>query len=329
MIAFEKNRSLMPRRLDWRRDLTVAGALVALTIGLLAWWNPGLDLHLAEVAKPMASRELLMALAMLIALRMGVIDLSVWVLPGICALVGGTLVNAGVPSGWAMLVAVVFGAMLGLVKAGLVFIPRVPAVVMTLVMGLAGVWVARMVWPAPVTVGVDTFQSWLMAKQVEGDLLSLPLSLTRILLVLSGFLLAMTVCLGPLTAPRARGGGLRSVLGLTCAGALLGLAGVCQLLDSHMAAAPVRVVGDFRVLASVVLAGGVLFVGHGRDRLAGLCLPMGMLAATLWGFAFADGGRYGYEWQVLWLAVGAGVFQVITRCVFRGQPGSDLPPIPE
>jgi len=318
MIPFETNRSFLPARADWRRDAVGAGLLLVLTLGLLIWWRPGMLLHLSEVAKPMAGRELLVALAMLIALRLGVIDLSVWVLAGLSALIAGGLLNAGVAPWVATLLTVLAGALVGLLKSQLVRIPGVPAVVVMLAVAVVAWVVGRMVCPEGLSIGVDTFQPWLMTREVFGTVVTLPLSMTRILLVLGGFLLSMTVCLGLLTRDAVPIGAFRSAAGLTFAGALIGLAGVCQLLDSHVALAPQEIIGDFRVLAAVVLAGGALFVGPGRDRLVGLLLPVGLLAATLWEFLFADWGRAGYEWEVLVLTVGAIGIQLILRTILRG-----------
>jgi ribose transport system permease protein len=318
MISLDTNRAFLPARADWRRDMVAAGLLLVLMLGLLVWWRPGKQLHLSEIAKPMAGRELLVAMAMLIALRLGVIDLSVWVLAGLSGVLSGQLMVVGVPPWVAMALTVLAGALVGLLKSQLIRIPHAPAAVVTLAIALVGWGVGRWVCPEGITVGVDTFQSWLMTGVDQGVVVTLPLAMTRILLVLGGFLLSMTVCLGLLTRDAVPVGPFRSAAGLTFAGALLGLAGACQLLDSHTALPPQEIVGDFRVLAAVVLAGGVLFIGPGRDRLTGLLLPVALLAATLWEFLFADWGRGGYEWGVLVLAAGAIGIQIILRCFLRG-----------
>lgn len=319
MFAFEQNRLYLPARADWRRDVAGAGLLVALTVALLMWWQPGLALQLEEVAGPIGSGELLMALAMLIALRVGVLDLSVWVSPMVSALLSGSLINVGVPLGLSMVCGVVLGAALGALKGWLVMWRWLPAVAVTLAMAAGLAWVAQQVWPEPVALAPETFQPWLMGRRIEGELVAVPLTLTRILLVLAGFLVGVTVCLRPRSPHAGPAGPARTFWALTVAGGLLGLAGGVEMLDHYRAAAPHRWIGDLRVPASVILAGGLLFVGYGRDRLAGVCLPVAILAVTLWRFWWVEWGACGYEWQVAYLAGAVMAIHIILRCLFRGR----------
>ena len=318
MLTFEQNRLYLPARADWRRDVAGVGVLVVLTALLLAWWRPGLALQLEEVAGPIGSGELLMALAMLIALRVGVLDLSVWVSPMVSALLVGSLINAGAPLWLSMACGVVFGAALGAMKGWLVAWRWLPAVAVTLAMAAGLAWAAQQVWPEPVAIAPETFQPWLMGRRIEGEMVAVPLTLTRVLLVLAGFLVGVTACLRPRSSHTGPAGPARAFWALTVAGGLLGLAGGVEMLDHYRAAAPHRWIGDLRVPASVILAGGLLFVGHARDRLTGVCLPVAILAVTLWRFWWVEWGACGYEWQVAGLAGAALAIHIILRCIFRG-----------
>jgi ribose/xylose/arabinose/galactoside ABC-type transport system permease subunit len=85
---------------------------------------------------------------------------------------------------------------------------------------------------------------------------------------------------------------------LCVSGALSGLGGGIWLIDQSMTPLPFRMVGDLRVVAAAVLAGAAFFGGRGRGMLAGVCLPVALLTATVWRQIVAVLPWYGYDMQL-------------------------------
>ncbi len=63
---------------------------------------------------------------------------------------------------------------------------------------------------------------------------------------------------------------------------LAGLGGIAWLLEHGRVEAPRQVIGDLRVLAAPILAGGFVLMGRGRMLSAAALLPLALLVATRW-----------------------------------------------
>jgi ribose/xylose/arabinose/galactoside ABC-type transport system permease subunit len=120
------------------------------------------------ISREMASYYLLPALGMLIALRRGAIDLSVWAVGGFGGLIAAQLINAGVPPLGALIVAGVVGAGVGLVNGTLTARARIPSFIATLAVGAALVGVMRLGWPGGgVRIPEYAFGNWLVLPNMK------------------------------------------------------------------------------------------------------------------------------------------------------------------
>ncbi|HAU36877.1 MAG TPA: hypothetical protein DCX07_04085, partial [Phycisphaerales bacterium] len=89
----------------WARDLACIALLAALSAVLLPTWQADGDFYRSNVVGVMLSPCLPAALGMLLALRCGAIDLSVWGVMGVGGLVAAGLIRAGVPAAMAFAAA--------------------------------------------------------------------------------------------------------------------------------------------------------------------------------------------------------------------------------
>jgi len=341
---------------NWRRDLLGVALLAGLMAILLPGWWPHYDVEsrrlltdvtgltatdvlqdieghrrLTDVAGQMGSAALLMAMGWLVALRRGAIDLSVWVVAGVAGTVAAAAISVGVPPLLAFVIVASLGWIIGLVNGLLVALARVPSVVATLVVGLAVMWVAQGCFEQrTIEVPQDAFFGWMIVASVESEPTAenrtngeppeqveetvLPLTVTRIMIVLGLYAAVMFLAVG-----RRHGWSGRRpdiVWSLTVSGALAALAGACLLMDHGMASVPTRPIGDLRIPAAVVLAGSWFLVGPHRGKLAGLCMPIALLAVTIWQQRVWLLGTMGYEWQLLLLTGLAVVYHLACRGVF-------------
>jgi len=341
---------------NWKRDLLGMALLVGLTAILLPGWWPHYDVEsrqsltyvtgltardvlqdieghrrLTDVAGQMGGAALLMAMGWLLALRRGAIDLSVWVVAGVAGTVAAAAISVGVPPLLAFVIVASLGWIIGLANGLLVALARVPSVVATFVVALVVMWVAQGCFQQrTIEVPQDAFFGWMIVASVESEPTAedatngeppehveeaaLPLTATRIIIVLGLYAAVMFLAIGR----RGIWAGKRTdiVWSLTVSGALAALAGACLLMDHGMASVPTRPIGDLRIPAAVVLAGSWFLVGPSRGKLAGLCMPIALLVATIWRQRAWPSGTMGYEWQLLLLAGLTVVYHLACRGVF-------------
>ena len=151
----------------------------------------------------------------------------------------------------------------------------------------------------------DTFNDWLMstnALETDDDGMEIvtevpiPLMITRAILIAAIYTVALVALLPwrrwPLPVT------WRRTLALTGAGALAAVAGACWLMDFGRAAVPDRPIGDLRIPAAALLAGGAILAGPGRTLIVGAALPVALLATTMWRQEVWALGAWGFERQV-------------------------------
>jgi hypothetical protein len=170
----------------------------------------------------------------------------------------------------------------------------------------------------------SAFHSWLITLEVplagvEGVTVKeiQPIKLSQVLLALTIYAVVLLGVLGTLTPPAEVAGWRRRWAGQACAGMVAALAGYCSLMDHSRAVVPRLPVGDMTVMAAVALTGGIVLAGNFRSHLTGLLVPPATLAATLWVQRFSGYGRWGIEWQVVFLLVVIATYQGWLRFMFR------------
>jgi ribose/xylose/arabinose/galactoside ABC-type transport system permease subunit len=296
---------------DSARDAVGWGILAALAavLAIPVFVSPPYEAvqqrFLSDIAGQLTSPHMLLAMGMLLALRCGAIDLSVWISAAIGGLVAAALINGGVGTGAALLGGVGAGAGMGALSGVAVTLGRIPSVVATLIVALCAMWCAQAVWSGrSVAVEDSSFRHWHIAVQLhagqdspEGgphvqqstngtaDAAALPLSVTRMFLVAIVYSAVMLAMLAANAAARAgwRLSPRKTLFVALCAsGALSAAGGVLWLLEYGSTPVPTRPIGDLRIPAAVILAGSLCFAGRGRTLLAGICLPPAMLLATVW-----------------------------------------------
>ena len=289
-----------------RLDAMVIAPLILLTVMLLPGWSAPQETYMTDVAGQVASPRLLMALAMLLALRVGAIDLSVWVVTAGGSLLAAGLIGRGVRPAVAFGLAAVAGAVVGAINGTLVTRAKLPSPVATMLVALAvmgGCWLA--VPPGGIAIPDDTFSDWLMTTSIveSNDTgveirteVPYPLMITRTIIISAVYALTLAALLPwrrwPLPVK------WRRTLALTGAGALAALAGACWLMDFGRAAVPIRPIGDLRIPAAALLAGSAILAGPGRTLMVGAALPVALLAGTMWRQEVWTLGAWGYEWHV-------------------------------
>ncbi len=285
--------------------------IVALTVTLLPAWGLNSGLFPADTVErsgrlagvfdrllgQLVSFYLLPAMGFWLALRRRAVDLSVWAVSGLGGVVAAGLINAGLSTpvafGVAMLAGLGVGALNGYVAAFTRFSsPAFTVLVAAIIVGALGLLVAD----RSVNVDDAEFGWWQQAAAVssaipvspaeqakEEDLTAYKI---RMLLVACVYSLGMIVLLGWGIFSRRRHWAEHDRAGLFAAlaasGALAAAGGAFWLVDQGSAPVPTRMIGDLRVPAAALLAGGALWVGRGRTLLSGLFLPVALLLATAW-----------------------------------------------
>lgn len=261
------------------RDAFGIGLLLALALILVPAWGAGRLEFRSCVSGQMTSFYLLPALAFLLALRRGAIDLSVWAVAAMGGLVAAELISRGVDPMWAFAASLAGGLLLGAFNGAMVAWVRAPGVLVTLGVAFAITWVLQGIFPVrTVRIPERAFDDWLFRPGVS-------LLLIERLMVGGVYALTMLVWLAVEIAGR-RGAELprrwKLFACMSASGAIAGIAGATWLLGAGATPVPRLPVGDLRIPAAVVLAGGAFFAGRGRSLLAGVCLPPALLLATIW-----------------------------------------------
>lgn len=262
-----------------------------------------------DVMNQMASCYLLAALGFCLVLRCGMIDLSIWSVSGLSGVLAALLINAGIGPVAAFATAISAGLAIGALNGFLATRTRIPSFIITLVTAALTMWLAQSL-AAERTVDVDesTFGRWHIrveakvstdgnektkantkdssatGKTVTNYRMCSP-AVTRMLLVGVGYSLTMIIILIWGMAERHRRmnpGRWRVFFAMAASGALAAASGALWMIDHNSAPAPERIVGDLRIPAAALLAGGALLIGPGRTLLVGLFLPISLLLVTIW-----------------------------------------------
>lgn len=336
---FSLEDKLRPPEIDspGRRDLMGLAMLAALAVVLLPVWTAGLtrEEYMPRAAIVMGSHYLLPALGFLLALRVGAIDLSVWVCAAAGGIVAAATINAGMPVAVAGLTGVVTGLAIGTANGLLVVFARLPSAAVTLVVSLIVMWAMLAIVPQRhLTVPPGTFDTWRIEHEVqilqdEGDGMGakptpvkelFPLSVTRLLIVVGVFVMFIAGLYG-IDLFRRSGEDIPrqwKLLGAMSASGLLAAAGgACWLIEHGQAPVATRPIGDLRVLAAALLAGGLYHAGRSRTLLTTAALPVALLIATVWRREVWNLPVEGYALQ---LAVLAGM-TVVTHLAMAAAAG--------
>jgi len=263
----------------WARDLFGAGLIVALGCILLPAWGIDGQSYLSDVAGQAASMYLLPAMGFLLALRCGAVDLSVWSLSAAGGLIAASLINRHVPAALAFAAASFVGAAVGAASGLLVARLRVPSVVVTLAVAFGVVFVCRgAVEARDLVVSGDVFET----LPAETGLPRETLAMLAVVSVWAAVLVVMTV-LSEIALTRPGFGRRWRLAGALCAsGALAATGGACWLMNHSTTPVPISPIGDLRVPAAAILAGGLFLTGRNRALLAGILLPAALLMVTIW-----------------------------------------------
>lgn len=266
--------------------------LVALGVLLLPSWSESGAMYVSDYLTQAAGPWLLPALGMLLVMRRGSLDLSLWAIFGLSAVLTGpalasifnlhptgvgALCPCGLPGGhaanqaWIVLAKVVaIGAAIGGVHA------------------LAAIWLRR--WTFLLTAVTAAVVAWLARPEAPGQAVPafdlLPWESLSQPALLCGLIYALFM-LGALVATRREGkplvpGQAALPLAYLAAGALAAAGGFCWVWRSGQSPLRVEALGDLRILAGPILAGAVAYRQRGATLTAGLLLLPAMLVATMW-----------------------------------------------
>lgn len=297
----------------WRRDLAVLIPLVLLAavllpVLLLSDWS---DFDWSDLDYPrrlIMSPSMLLAVAMLVALRAGAVDLSVWLVADLAGVLTAWMVLRGHPPEAALLTALAAGAVVGVVNAMLVTRLRVASPAATLAVAIVIMLVLRPAFG----------EGELRLPPTDGSSALLPYDATVFVaamvyvLVLASVTVAAMARLGRrLTKPR----------GLFCAmcasGVIAAAGGICRLIDTSAASVATMPIGELRIPTAAVLAGGAMLAGTRRGTMSLLCLLPAMLVTTVWLLETPPWWVRGYYLHVAGLIVLAVGVQVLLKRAFE------------
>ncbi|MCE5277025.1 MAG: hypothetical protein ABFD92_14915 [Planctomycetaceae bacterium] len=293
------------------RDLYCLLTLSALAV-TLPWWQGSSLQTMIWLADRATSPYLPPAMAMLLAMRRGAIDMSVWAV----AAVGGLVAAAALNAGWAAWAVIATGAAAGTAIGGfnglMSVLLRRPVPAITLLVGLlivlAAWWLGQGRELAVQTSAMDGIHS----AGFDSD------GLRRVLV--SGCFLAVLALLlnGMLPLDKAVAGRWSLLAVLAISGTLAACGGVAWVLSHGQAPLPTRVVGDLRVPVAAVLAGGLFLSGTGRSVVAVALLPAALALTTAWRQSFFPFHLGGYWMHMLVLLAVTGLAQIAMARAARG-----------
>ncbi len=280
--------------------------LVGLAVLLLPAWQVILGESIG-VGNLLAGAYLPASLGFLLALRCGVVDLSVWAVMGAASLIAAGIINAFSMTGLAtestpawvlpavMAAVVAFGVIVGGLNAAAIhYLPRL-GVVVTAIIGLAVLGGTHLFVSSPgVAIPQNAFDPWvsgmnhLLFGAGDGEQAPLPgpLILLRMFVVFLAWTAVLVVLMSLDSAerkqPHPRPRTWTRFASLCASGGLAGLSGVCWLIDAGQAPLPTRLVDELTIPVSAILAGALMFRGPGRTKLAIISLPPAMLLVNVW-----------------------------------------------
>jgi ribose/xylose/arabinose/galactoside ABC-type transport system permease subunit len=303
------------------RDAYGLAMLLAATILAVPAWNRLGAEYQSVVAGQLGSCFLPMALGLMLVVRRGGLDLSLWALSATAGVATAEFFRAGFSVGATISLVLLLGLGLGGVNGVLVRYFRLPSPLATglvgvgLVLGLDHHYAARSVAvPDDVLQGWTNFMLALLTRQADaGTALAAPLLTFRMLLVFATWGAVMVgLMVGRRIHPNsARAWHARTPLALTLvlSGGLSAIGGLCWVLDLGAAPVPSRLVDGLRIPAAVLLCGAIVFQGRGRVLLAGILLPVALLVVTLWEQLAWPASWGGYSVPLLWLLLLFGLAQ--------------------
>ncbi len=290
------------------RDLAVIAPLVLLAVVLLpGWW--GREYALRLVLSP----SMLMAVAFLLALRAGAVDLSVWIVADLSAVVAGLLLLRGASPVTALAAGVAAGTAVGSINGLIVAWLRVPTPAVTLAAATGLMFALR--------AGVD---GGLLSLGRAGEFGPLPPYETSMLLAGAVYLFALVGAVVLYIGRTIRlKGRWPLVSALAVSGLIAAAAGACRLIDRSEAAVSTLPIGDFRVPAAAVLAGGAMLAGSRRCAMSMVCLPPAMILVLAWVSETSSWWYRGYAMHVAGLLALAVGVQVVLKAWLDGSRASD------
>ncbi|MCK5114401.1 MAG: tRNA (adenosine(37)-N6)-threonylcarbamoyltransferase complex ATPase subunit type 1 TsaE [Phycisphaerae bacterium] len=280
-----------------------------------------------RIPRILAGAGLPAAVGFLLALRYGVVDLSVWAVMGLGGLVAAGCINAGLSPWIAFVIAVGTGATIGAINALLVSRIRLPGIIITAVVALILLGAMNWIYPQrSVAVPETTFDNWVSNIHAFSDaanngleqitpsqddqkpithpgVISGPLVLMRMLIVIIAwaavlFVLGVTDNIVPKKSHPPSPRKLRALCLCVC-GAMAALSGACWLMELGDTPVPTRLIDEFTIPAAVILTGTLLLQGRGRTMLAVMFLPAAMLCASIGKQTVYPITTYGYSLQLL------------------------------
>ncbi len=274
------------RRL-WSRGADAGGSVppgvfvsLWLLLGLVAvlvpaWAGTG-NSYRADLIGSMASAWLPVALALLLSIRAGGLNLSVWGMAAMGAATAWWAIAAGVPVPVAAVLALAAGAAAGWIQAEVVRRFGVSSLLVSLVGGIALLtlsrWAVAVVSPEPLTSeALGGFNSLDVRLLISALLFSVPM------------LALLLVDRSDKWREQAAGAPQRVMAAaLIGGGALSAGGGVLLLLGQGQYQCTAYLLGDLRVLAAVALCGAWVWQLRGGTLLAGVLLPPALLVLTIW-----------------------------------------------
>lgn len=267
--------------------LAGANARTGLLAGLMSPWLP-------------------VALAMMVSVQAGGLDLGVWGMASLGSVISWHLVSRGWPVPLALLSAMCAGAVVGAVLAAVMRLSRLPMWLLTLLAGGGAAALAH------------TLAAAVQMRSLPWEVLS-PYDMHRVqILLAAGFFIATMALLSPRYGRRLRQADIRlprwwgAHMVLIPSGALAAGGGVLLMICQSDYLGGLLPIGDLRVAAAVLLCGAAAIGGHGGRLLNGLLLPIGMLVATMW-------------WLQVWdIGPMTAIYSGLNRWAPFGRPGAVL-----
>jgi hypothetical protein len=266
-------------------SLALACLLVPAWVASGAVFNP--DIHVA-----LASPWMPAALALLLSVRAGGLNLGVWGMAALGAVAAWWAISTGLTVPTAVLIALAVGAAAGAVQAALT--TALDLLLARRLRPAASGWAACVIASSLISVAALA-----VARSIATAAALKRLRLEMIagyndphgLVLLSAMFLATTLALlfmidrriyrdsHHVWAPSRRVALAAASVG---GGMLAAISGVILLLSRSEFRASPLVVGDLRIVAAVLLAGAWVWRGRGSALLAAAILPLGMLVTTIW-----------------------------------------------
>jgi len=247
--------------------------MVLLAALLVPPWAQAGTLRQPDMVRQILSPWVLPALGLALVMRHGGIDLSVWVVFTLGAIVSARLTGNGAHPLAVLAAVLAVGVAFGIVHALGTARLRLPSWAVTLATAAAGMWLgSRLSGGEVLTLSREDLTRW---PATENELyFTGAFILGTIVLVLN---------VSTIRHVRHAGSGSGSLsAAMIASGALSALGGLCWLLKDGRTPMPGHLVADLRVLAAAVLAGAASLRNGGRSALVCMLVPFTFMLATIW-----------------------------------------------